>query len=413
MPSEDFFLQYLDYTAGTEVPRFYDRWSAIGMLGAILEKQVWCKHGRNKFYPNLYILLMGASGTKKSTAIKAAKRIAKESGYRAFSAEKTSKEKFLLDLGGGDDVSKDLKDIDMLDNALWGADPETDHSPCWIAADEFNDFFGNNILEFVSNLGALWDWDGPYENKVKNGKSVIIPSPIISILGGTTQTQFAETFPPAAVGQGFFSRVIVVYARPTGLRITWPAEEDEDKKAALIKSIHEIQAKCHGELPYTTKAKRLVERIYESWKPVDDVRFAAYSNRRLTHLLKLALVHAASRCTTSIDEIDIRRANTVLHHTEQHMPDAFGDFGFSKMSSVVHKILTIIDTSEEVLDVTKLWAKVQADFDRMETYQTTLSGMIHAGKLATHGGKLLPVKRIVEEVNNEFLDYDYLLPEER
>ena len=398
---DDFFLEYLDYTAGSEVPRFFDRWCAISMLGAWLERDIYCKFGRSKLYPNMYTLLMGAAGTKKSTAIKAAKNLLRNAGYKTFSAEKTSKEKFLADLGDGVDIGDGES---FLEQDLFGSD-SFDSRPCWIAADEFNDFFGNNVLEFVSMLGALWDWDGPYENKVKNGKSVTIPNPIISLLGGTTQTQFAETFPPSAVGQGFFSRVLVIYARPTGEKITWPPLEDEEWTERMVSRLHEIKAKVVGELEYSPEAKVLIDKIYKTWH---DVRFAAYSNRRLTHLLKVSMLHAAARMSNIIEAVDVRHANTVMYHAEQFMPDAFGDFGFSRTSTLVHKVSQILEASDG-MDMQDLWAKVQSDFDKLDTFHQTVAGMIHAGKVKTHEHKLYPVRRAVKEKYNDMVDYNYLI----
>ena len=89
------------------------------MLGAWLERDIYCKFGRSKLYPNMYTLLMGAAGTKKSTAIKAAKNLLRNAGYKTFSAEKTSKEKFLADLGDGVDIGDGES---FLEQDLFGSD---------------------------------------------------------------------------------------------------------------------------------------------------------------------------------------------------------------------------------------------------------------------------------------------------
>ena len=48
-------------------------------------------------------MLIGHPGARKSAAIKAARKIISGAGYSTYSAEKTSKEKFLLDLEGAED----------------------------------------------------------------------------------------------------------------------------------------------------------------------------------------------------------------------------------------------------------------------------------------------------------------------
>ncbi|MFK5283171.1 hypothetical protein ACI3PL_26730, partial [Lacticaseibacillus paracasei] len=74
----------------------------------------------------------------------------------------------------------------------------------FIAADEFNNFIGLGNTDFISILGELWDYEGVYDYRLKNSKSVFIPYPTISILGGNTPTGFSQAFPPESIGQGFF-----------------------------------------------------------------------------------------------------------------------------------------------------------------------------------------------------------------
>jgi hypothetical protein len=404
--TDEFFNAYLDYSGGGETPAFFNRWSAIGMIGAWMGRQVYCKFGAQNLHTNMYIMLLGSAGTKKSTAIKTAKALLRSAGYSNFNAEKISKEKFLLDLGtGGDGGEKNLGN--MLDAALWGEPSITDIRETWIAADEFNDFFANNILDFVSTLGVLWDYHGNYENRIKTGQSVIIPNPTISILGGNTQTAFAGAFPPEAVGQGFFSRVIAVYAKPTGVKVTWPKSPEDSDILAMVERLTAIKETCIGEVTYSAVAKSLIDKIYKTWEPIPDIRFQSYGNRRLTHLLKLSLIHAASRMSMEITELDVVRANTVLHHAEHFMPEAYGEFGVSKNSAQTHKILQIL---EETCGLTsaEVWAKVQNDFDRIDSFVTCISGMQHAGKIQTYQDKIFPVRRVVEEVQSDLLDYSYL-----
>ncbi|MND22549.1 hypothetical protein D3C80_129300 [compost metagenome] len=411
--SQDFFDSYLTYTSGTEVPAHANRWSAIGMLGAWLGRDVYVKFGSAKLYANQYIMLLGEAGSKKSTAIKGAKRLLKSAGYNNFSAEKISKEKFLTELAKQQRAIATSGLNNFLDEQLFGEISECDYRETWICADEFNDFFANNIFEFVSTLGVLWDYEGKYENQVKHGESVVIPNPTVSILSGNTPTTFATTFPIEAVGQGFFSRVLAVHIRPSGRKITRPKEPSEEETGKLVDRLMEIKNYHAGEIEITEESWTLIDRIYKNWKSVQDSRFEAYGNRRLTHLLKLCLIHAASRCSQTIDPIDIRRANTVLDYTEHHMPDAFGEFGTARNSGMTHKIIKELEMSDKLMGLHDLWAKMQLDFDKLETFQNHVMGMVQAEKLQMAGDKLLPKKRVLETPVNEFLDYRYMSDEER
>lgn len=408
----DFFKHYLEYTSGTEVPAHANRWSAIGMLGAWLGRDIHVKFGSAKLYANQYIMLLGEAGSKKSTAIKTAKRLLKQAGYENFSAEKISKEKFLSELAKqAGNPTGEMNNF--LDQQLFGDIDDCDYRETWICADEFNEFFANNIFEFCSTLGNLWDYEGKYENSVKHGESVVIPNPTVSILSGNTPTTFASTFPVESIGQGFFSRIIAVHVRSSGRKITWPKEPDEYETKQLIDRLIAIKNYHSGEVEVTEDSKQLLDRIYQGWKGISDSRFESYANRRLTHLLKIALVHAASRLSTTLEPIDLRRANTVLDYTEHFMPEAFGEFGTARNSGMTHKIIKELELSEKLLTIHDLWSKVQLDFDKMETFQNHIMGMVQAGKLQFSGDKLLPMRRVLETPSNEFLDYQYMIAEER
>lgn len=409
--SVDFFSRFVNYARGTEVPTFFYRWSAIGGLGAWLGKDVYIKFGSQKIYPNMYILLLGEPGTKKSTAIKTMKRVLKSAHYNHFSAEKTSKEKFLLDLSGVDEEGEADAE-DFLNAGLFGEDEPRE---VFIAADEFNDFFGNNILDFVSLLGVLWDWEGIYENKIKNGQSVKIQDPYVSLLGGTTPTTFSHTFPQEVIGQGFFSRVVAVHAKPTGKRITWPHEPDEEETRELLDHLRRIKTNCQGQITFTKEAYHLVDVIYQNWKEVDDVRFASYSNRRHTHFLKLVALHTVARCSMVVEKEDVIYANTILHHTETLMPKAYGEFGQSRNSALSHKIIQYLDMIKDgdYPTIMDLYGKFSADFDRFDLFVSLTQSMVQAGKLQIIDRRILPCIRATEEVYTETLDYKYLTDEER
>lgn len=396
----DFFRKYLEITSGGETPTFYRRWAILTAVGAWIGRGAYFQHGDMKVFPNMYVMLLGSPGARKSTAIKQAVKILKRAGYEYFASEKTTKEKFLLDLSG---VDNEVDSDGFLDLKLEG-----DHAECFIAADEFSDFFGNNLLDFVSLLGVLWDFEGVYKSKIKNGVSVEIPDPTISILGGNTQTTFANTFPPEVMGQGFFSRMIAVYAEPTHKKIAFPAAPSDEEVEFLVEHLHAIRMHCVGELDITPEAIALVEKIYMNWQPIDDERFAHYGNRRMGHLLKLIIIHAAVRLSTTIEVEDVRYANTVLWHTEHFMPRAFGEYGRARNAGSTHKVLSIIESQDSPIEFGALWTKMDNDLSDLNELAEIVRGLSASGKIQTTDKGFLGNKKPVVELHTEEVDYDFL-----
>ena len=409
--TSSFFNDYLAYTSDSEVPTSFHRWSAIAGIGAILERNLFIPHGHSQIFPNQYLMLIGSAGTRKSTSIKLMKSILVKAGYTTISAERTSKEKFLLDLAGYSDEPSDADSI--LNQNLFGSDDDTSTvRPMFIGADEANDFFGIGNLEFLSILGSLWDWTGaPYSNRIKTGKSVSIPNPTVTILAGNTPTGFSLAFPSDILGQGFFSRLLLVYGEPNGKKIPFPRIPDPQHTTHIVTYLQHIKSYHFGELDYTDTARALLSLIYTQPKSFDDIRFDSYHNRRFTHLLKLCIVIAASKLEKDIGEKTVIEANTYLSYIETLMPKALGEFGKSRNSDVTHKILSFIEAHDGVVlkDLMKL---VSADLEKPSDIGDILKKLSMSDKIQSVNGIFLPMRKKGLEDRTGMIDLSYLTNEE-
>ena len=120
-----------------------------------------------------------------------------------------------------------------------------------------------------------------------------------------------KAFPLEFMEQGFFSRLLLVYSIPSGIKYTFPPPPDLKVQNELIILLHKIREKVVGEIKLAESSMELLDSIYKNWPGLDDLRFQHYENRRFDHLLKLCLVCAASRCSPIIEKQDVIYANTV------------------------------------------------------------------------------------------------------
>lgn len=384
-PDNDLFSIYFDLVKDTEPPVIFHRWALISGLGAMLGRQVWLPFGAFRIFPNQYLMLIGEPGTRKSTAIKLARKMISKAGYTSFAAEKTTKEKFLLDLEGLEEVSDEKVGNDQVMQTLFGSSlNEMEPKEVYIVADEFNDFMRCGDLEFHSMLGALWDYDDettPYKQRLKNSKSISIYQPTINLLGGNTHTGFAEMFPPQAIGQGFLSRMLLVFSEPSGRKIAFPEPLNPRKEEAFISTLIEIRNKVKGPMGLSDRAKEVLHVLYNTYDGFADVRFTSYMTRRYTHLLKLCILCAASRQKNKIDFEEVLLANTILSYTEHFMPKALGEFGKAKNADVANRIIQILQKSFKPVDLGEIWKQVSSDLDRTEDLAKLLEGLKAAGKI--------------------------------
>lgn len=413
----DLITSYLEYTSNTEPPAIFHRWSILTCVAAYLSRDIHINHGHFTIYPNLYTLLIGSAGSRKSSAINIAKGLLKQSGYSNFSPTKTTKEKFFIDMAehsaGGVE--------DFLEQSIFGnkEDDTNSVSEMFIVAGEFNTFFGNNILDFVTDLGELWDYNGRFESKVKNSKSVQIMNPTINILGGNTPTGFSAAFPIEILGQGFFSRTLMIYGERTREKITWPEPPDPKHTEELLITLSAIKAQAiqSGLITISGEAKEILNTIYMRWNDLDDARFESYSNRRFTHLLKLCMIITAIRLSSIISAEDVIYANTILSYAEHFMPKALGEFGKAKHADVAHKILQVLESTNDPLGSVDLWKYVHTDLDKPSDLSTILENLVRAEKIQVFKGKFLPRKKAVREVNDDLksavINFNLLSKEER
>lgn len=414
---DDFISSYLQYTEENECPVVFHRWSALTCLGAWIGGNMQFGLGHFVVKPNLYVMLMGSPGTRKSTAIKIAAATIRKAGYLTIAGDRTTKEKFLLDLAGEKDEiafpgnSRKVPEFNLDDN-LFGEDSLTP-AEVLIAADEFNAFIGNGNIEFLSMLGVLWDYVGVYKNRVKNSKSVEIQDPVVSILAGNTPTGFSLAFPVESIGQGIFSRILLVHGEPSGKKITFPSPPAPEATAAIVSQLLEIKRKCIGTLQLTGTARKLLDKIYRSHNGIGDVRFESYSNRRFTHLLKMCIILAAARASTELIEEDVVYANTILTHTEHSMPQALGSFGKARHSDVSHKILQVLDSTPGIVSLKDIWVHVHTDLERITELADLLRNLVAADKILQSGGGFLLRRKVISEVSDGMIDFSFLSEEER
>jgi len=410
---EDFLAKYLAYTSGGEVPTFFNRWTALAGVGAFLGRNFYFQHGHFKIMPNMYTMLVGNPGTRKSTGIKIMKKILREAGYDTIAANKTSKEKFMMDLAEGFDASDAEVADNFLEGNLWGDTLEnTEPAECFIMADEFNNFMGHGNLEFISLLTELWDFDGPFENRIKTGKNVRINNPTINILGGNTPVGFASAFPTEIMGQGFFSRLLLVYSEPNGKRIAFPREPSTAATAEIISTLQRIGTTVVGMATLRPEAEELLDKIYKEDQRISDIRLETYYSRRFTHLIKLCLICTACRLSTVITAEDVVYANTILTHTEFLMPKALGEFGRARHSDVSHKVLELLESSNKPLAFKDVWKHVSQDLDKITALSEILNNLQQADKVLVTGQGILAKRRPYHRNNSDVLNFNLLTSEE-
>ena len=377
----EFLNDYLKMVEDTESPRVFHIWSAVFSLASTLGRRCWMPFGTFDIFPNHYILLVGTPGTRKTTAANQAKRCVKQSTGVRFAPSDTGGQRqgLVLALQGDDSMTKEF-----LGNAELGArensiasltqleeitnEPEeaavreiaeADKHTLAVIASEFSRFIGQNNLSMLDFLGERYDGED-YEYKTRQS-SIVLPRTLMNILACTTPTMLNNSMPPAAGGQGFLSRMILVYGTKKYKSVPRPPAPDPDILGRLKVRLNDAYHRLSGPFDETPDGRAYCESLYDYQIEISDSRFGYYGERRYSHLIKLAMCLAGSRCDTRIVRTDYEEAHRILRATEKGMPDALGEFGLNPLAMLKQEILEQMRATQGPLTMDQLVAMFHRD----------------------------------------------------
>ena len=421
-PYFNLYFNYMNIDVNTEVPVTCHRWCALSVLAVLLGRRITLPFGNTQILPNLYIQMIGDPATRKSTAINLAKGVLKKYSFDNFAPKRTSLEKYLLDLheltwgkeveGKGSAADDDF----LFEELAVSKKKQAEDLPVaesFICNDEFVDFIGRSNLDFISTLGTFWDIDEVFDQALKHSKPVYINKPTINILSGNTITGFNKAFPSDIQDQGFFSRLLIIHVEPTGKKVDFPVSSGVEITKELIAYLRAIQNTCVGNFTMDASERELCGKIYRTWEPIQDSRFAHYSGRRYTQMLKLSMLIAASNIRTEITCEDIVLGNTILSFAEYTMPTALGEFGRARSSPVIHKIITMVEKATRPVQMSEIIAEVYMDMDNIAGVGAIVKSLVMAGKIRFEKEGIFPVKKVWLTEDTELVKPSLLTDYER
>lgn len=330
-----FLNDYREYTAGNESPPTYHLFCSLVALSSIVSRRVWVDLGYFKIYPNLYVVLVGPPGAKKSTAISIARGLLHALKSVPFSGECTSKEKLILDMVDNERAVDGLAD-QFAEQRVY--------TPLTVMASELSEFFQISGDGMVGLLTDLFDIQFPYEHKTKNKGSVIINGPYLCVLAGTTPSWMTSYLKQDIITGGFTRRCLFVYESEPGPRRAFPVITG-DMRAAWFRVFQAAErlSKLRGPFTWTDEAKAWYTHWYETHERPKDENTTGYYETRHVQLIKLAMLFAISE-----DEVLELRLNhflaglEFLRIIEVNLGRVFEGMGRNDLNAVATKVLDVL-----------------------------------------------------------------------
>lgn len=313
---QDLIGLFMDYSDFIISPDLFRRWAAIAMVAGALERRVWAKVGPRRAYGNMFTFLVARPGVGKYI-IEEIRKLWKEtripsSTQPAFRIAPSDMTKASL-----------VDDLASTQQTRLG----TTYSTMLIAAEEMGVLIPSWDPAYNAVLTSIWNNPEEHEESRRGRKdNVLVPNPQMNILLGAQPRKIASAFPEEAWHTGLTSRTLMVYASDPPSKDIFA---EHDGSPALRKKVLSRLGKIAmmaGELEFTPETMLALKTwIAEGQEPVPvHSKLEDYNTRRVFHVIKLALVSAVARgSTTDILPIDLTRALNWLFEIEALMPDIF------------------------------------------------------------------------------------------
>ena len=359
---DDWLTRYLQYTQHSEPPTSYHTWCGLSLLAGTLQRRVFLRMGFETLYPNLYIVLVGPAGrSRKGVALGIAKDLLKKVPGISLAPESTSGREAIIQALKRARANQDLEDGRV-----------KYHCSLTAISEELSVFLGQGDTKLLANLTNWYDCqdDWAYETIGRGLDS--LQGLCFNFLGGTAPEWIQSMLPSEAIGGGFTSRVIFIVEENKGKTVPEHDLTEEEKMLAefLTQDLERI-AQLNGQFQFTPESKQAyVDWYMESDKlirvgkyPVNDPRFAAYCDRRQTHLRKIMMLFSVSRGDSlELTVEDFHRAVDALIKAEAKMARTFGGLGRARFGDATQKIEDFI----RLMGITtrsSLLAKFRLDVD--------------------------------------------------
>jgi hypothetical protein len=313
---------YLDYTAYCESPALFHTWTAISVIAAALNRNVWIERGYGKLFPNLFTVLVSPTGKSKKTT---AANIGVNSFLQKIDGIRISRD---------ENTPKGLVQFLSMAPTVTNGTVTTQHCTAYVYATELSDLLGEQSynLGLIKKLTSLWDSPDVYhdmtkESLLKNKVPTTLTNVCLNMFGCSNPEWLAHGLKEDSFGGGFMGRTLFVFSTekrktehsawmevPPNIQLTG---------LTLLRDLQKI-SKLRGAFKVQPSAYEYYKKLYAEYDGDFTGRMAGYLERKLTYVLKLAMVLSANFDDSMlIFKEHITSALKYLDEIEAVMPNAF------------------------------------------------------------------------------------------
>jgi hypothetical protein len=242
------FIDLFEYNAGTWTtpPQFY-RWMAVSLIAACLEDRAFMRIFEHApLYPNVWIFLIGPSGTGKDHAVGLALHLlAKEDPIWMLDGKITMPAMYTFMSQQQKAGNRDSAPVYLISSDV------TEQLP---VGPEAKDFTSRSLSLFGGRDRVLSDI-------TRTNSTVTVLKPMLNWLGGCTEEWFPDAIDSKVFVSGFAGRAFFVVGQPIheNYNMLRPLRRhDSDEVGQFLRQRVQIYQSIAGEMVYTPAAERYV-----------------------------------------------------------------------------------------------------------------------------------------------------------
>lgn len=360
----NFFKLYHDYTKTTEPPPNFHAWSAISVISALLGKKAHIPQGHFTVFPNLYVILVGTPGTRKSTAMNIAKRFVRLVPEVPIAPDSATRESLIDDMARNKVLAHEgHKEISYWQASSFGT--------------ELEQFLGGTHINrnMVGFLTAIWD-EPTFKERTRKGGEVIIHNPYFSMLSCCTPSWVSTKLQENVISDGFSRRAIFALEEEKNCENDWP-ETSPEQLDALAKIRAEVDRifKITGSFVLTKEARAIHKAEYalmdKQAKNYSDKVQSYFSSKHILALKIATCLSAGVDSSRIISSNVIRAAYDFLGQSERVLDLVFSSVGRNPLKGISERALNIIRShGEKGMTIAEYTKACYADMNSIEIRET-------------------------------------------
>jgi hypothetical protein len=323
---------YQEYTEDFEPPQIFNKWVGLLTLSAVTQRRVWLEEANNCIYPNLFVVLVAASGVGKGQSMREALPfIAAGLGSKHISSAKITAAQF----------AKKFSQQQKLDPVLGMC------TPYLIWAEEFPSFLGQDAYKtgMIADLTILYDNPEIWVKETKSQGVDELEKPYLCLLAGTTPQGIFDVLPAGSVTQGFTARLMFIHATYNSKRVVekpWTAKH-ETLRGMLLNDIRVI-AELSGPMRFTDIARTLWTDYYmhrpQAEDEFTDTRLQGYAARKPFYVKKIATLLSVSETDSLLIEAEhVETALSMLQEIDDSLKQVYQEIAPSTVIQHYAKIV--------------------------------------------------------------------------